>query len=92
MKDLILKRNGCTEQQAEWIVEDLKKISPQLKGAVEKWLKDETVDPSLEVEGFTLGEFMSPKYNMKFTGAILTLDWLIKEPDEAKKALKYGVM
>ena len=30
-------------------------------------------------------------YDMMFTGAVLTLDWLIREPEAAKKALKEGI-
>ena len=31
------------------------------------------------------------EYKMKPIGAFITLDWLYREPDQAKKALKRGI-
>ena len=90
MKDLIISRTGCSEQQAAIIAADLEKLSPELVPHLKAWLKDESYTFDEEFCGYSLSS-LERDYGMSFTGAILTLDWLIREPDEAKKALAYGI-
>ena len=40
-------------------------------------------------EGFTLLE-LKQKFEMTYPAALLTIDWLLKEPDMAKKAIATG--
>ena len=42
------------------------------------------------VEGFSILEFMS-LYNMAYPAALLTIDWLIKDPQTATTAIKKGI-
>lgn len=90
MEEKLIKRLNCSEKEACIIANDLGEISIQLKPLVEKWLEDESIDLSAEAEGYSM-ECLMKEYGMKFTGAILTLDWLIKSPQEAKNALAYGI-
>ena len=90
MKELIMERIGCSGREADMIVEDLNKICPQLKPILEVWCRTGEIDEDYIYDGYSLTGLMRD-YDMKFTGALLTMDWLIKEPNEAKKALKYGV-
>ena len=42
------------------------------------------------IEGFSLLSIMK-KYDMSYPAALLTIDWLIKEPQIAKNALEKGI-
>ena len=46
--------------------------------------------PTVSIEGFSYDTFLTD-YNMNPIGALITLDWLIREPEIAKEALKKGV-
>ena len=90
MKNIIMKRLNCTEKEAALIADDLNMVSPQLKSAVAAWLENGAIDETIEAEGYTLGYLMK-EYDMQFTGAILTIDWLLKSPQEARKAIACGI-
>lgn len=90
MKELIMQRIGCTEKEADSIVKDLSRISPELKPVLDCWCDTGEVDGQIGAEGYSLKRLMD-EYDMKFTGALLTLDWLLKDPETAKKALCYGI-
>lgn len=45
--------------------------------------------PEVVVEGYTVASLMT-EYQMQPIAAILTLDWLIREPEDAKASLAYG--
>ena len=45
--------------------------------------------PETEIEGYTVEQLMT-EHKMKPLAAFLTLDWLIRFPDEAKKSLAKG--
>ena len=90
MEELIITRTGCSQQEAAIIATDLEAMSPELKPHLNAWLKDESYTFSTEYGGYSIVS-LERDYGMNFTGAILTLDWLIREPEAAKKALAYGI-
>ena len=90
MEDLIIARTGCSKGEASIIAADLETLSPELVPHLKAWLKDETYTFGEEYEGYSLSSLMRD-WGMNFTGAILTLDWLIREPEAAKKALANGI-
>ena len=47
-------------------------------------------NPSVSAEGFSY-ETLVTDYKMNPVGALITLDWLIREPEIAKEALKKGI-
>ena len=90
MEDIIVSRTGCTAQEASQIAEELKALSPELRPHLKAWIKNEAYTFGNVYEGYSLESLMKD-YGMAFTGAILTLDWLIREPEKAKEALSYGI-
>lgn len=90
MKDVIIKRLGCTPERAEHIEKNLKELSEPLKPLLNAWLENGTEDDDTMYSGYSLNSLIRD-YHMKFTGALLTLDWLVKEPDKAVQALKSGI-
>lgn len=90
MKELLMERLHCNERQAEKTASSLSKLSDSLRPVLEQWLKDGAFDGNQAVEGYSLNALMKD-YHMQFTGALLTMDWLLKEPAAAKKALSRGI-
>ncbi len=90
MEEVIISRTGCSSQEASQIAAALKTLSPELKPHLKAWLKDEAYTFSDNYGGYSLEKLMDD-FGMTFTGAILTLDWLIREPENAKEALAYGI-
>lgn len=90
MKETIIKRLGCTPERAEHIEKNLEGLSEPLKPLLNAWLESGEEDDDTMYSGYSLNSLMND-YRMKFTGALLTLDWLVKEPDKAVKALKSGI-
>lgn len=90
MRELIKNRLGCSEKEAEQITNDLQSISSELKEALNRWIDNEEIDDTVVIQEYTIRKLMAD-YDMSFTGALLTIDWLLKDPEEAKKALAYGI-
>lgn len=90
IKKILMDRIQCDENESKAIEDDLLAISPQLQQAVNKWLIDETIDEEIVIDGYSIKQLMDT-YDMQFTGAVLTMDWLIKDPDNARIAIRQGV-
>lgn len=90
MEDVIISRTGCSSQEAARAAAKLKTLSPELVPHLKAWLKDESYTFSKDYGGYSLKNLMDD-FGMTFTGAILTLDWLIREPEKAREALAYGI-
>lgn len=90
MKSIIMERIGCQEAEATLIEKDLAQVCEQLQPLVTRWLETGEDTDDTMYEGYSLNS-LKELYDMYFTGAVLTLDWLIKEPEEAKKAMRYGI-
>ena len=78
---------GYTKQQFDAVVEDLKDLSPELKSLFERWIENREDKGDFEAHGFSVSGLME-KFKMNFVAAILTMDWIVKEPDGAVKAIK----
>lgn len=90
MKKVIMERLNCSTKEAMEIVADLSELHNELKPVLSAWINNGYVDYDKEYEGYSLKSLMQD-YRMQFTGAILTADWLIKDPKAATKALHYGI-
>ena len=86
MKELIMERLQCNEKRAAVIAADLEQISPELKPLLDKWIQDGACEDATLYGGYSLDMLMKEK-GYRFTGALLTLDWIIKEPETALKAM-----
>ena len=75
------------ESQAILLREDILALDGDLKTIFDKWLEDITCTANYEAHGFSIFILMK-KYKMTFPAALLTLDWIIKEPEIAIKAIK----
>lgn len=89
MIEKILEKNKCSVVEAEELTKELMQIEPELQPILNDWLSDQPYG-DIFIKGFSIQSLMDD-YNLEFTGALLTLDWICKDSDEAIKALKYGV-
>lgn len=90
MKDMIMKRLDCPEGIAVRLEKALGEISEELKPLVCAWLETGAQNDDTEYEGYSLNTLMET-FDMQFTAAVLTLDWLITDPEAAKKAIAGGI-
>lgn len=86
MKEIIMERLQCPEKRAAVIENYLKEISPELAPLLDKWLRDGHCEDDTQYHGCSLNQLIRDK-GLRFTGALLTLDWIIKDPEAALKAL-----
>jgi hypothetical protein len=56
---------------------------------LEKWVNQED-EQDITVDGFSLLS-LKKQYKMSYPAALLSIDWLIKEPQIASQAIKRGI-
>ena len=83
-----LTEQGYQSKMAEMVAKELMNVDNSLAMHVISWLKDEFTD--FESHGYSIAELMKTR-NMTYPAALLTIDWLIKEPEKAKKSLEQGI-
>ena len=84
-----LIEKGFPKKDADILAENLAMIDISLKPLLEQWLfKGEEGDFSkggMSVLG------LKEKYNLEYQAALLTMDWIIKEPELALEAINKGL-
>lgn len=85
----ILKQQGCPAFMIEKTIEKLAHLSPVLQEAFTLWVMH-GIKPSITLEGYSYTSLIE-QFHMKPVGAFLTLDWIVREPEEAVKSLKRGI-
>ena len=93
MEELIHKtllERGYDEKAARMVLPDLLGLSEPLKSLLKAWLENEKQHSDYTVAGFSVSE-MQKERGMNYPAALLTIDWLIKEPENAKKSLTKGL-
>lgn len=78
---------GYNPKTADIVANELMKVSPKLLSCVNEWLSGDEVDH--ECNGYSIKSLMDSR-QMTYPAALLTIDWLIKEPEKAKKSLEKG--
>jgi hypothetical protein len=80
---------GYTEKNAARVALNLQACTPVVQEAFEKWWRGGGLDPRLEVKGYTLKRLIE-EYGFGPIAAFLDMDWLIREPEKAARALSEG--
>lgn len=90
-KDIIRKlvENRYPEKQAPLVAEELMHLDARLTALLKAWVEDSR-ETDFEVEGYSVRGLME-KLRMTYPAALLTIDWLIKEPAVAKEAICNGI-
>lgn len=88
LKALLLEE-GYPTHMLENTIQKLLILQPQIKKIFNVWIETHN-EPSLSIEGYSFNCLVQ-NYGMNPIGAFLTLDWLLREPEKAKKALQLGI-
>lgn len=89
MREILRVKLKCSEDEAGELAKDLESVEPQFKDILDCWCNDRAYT-DIEVGGYTLKSLMDD-YDFGFVGALLTLDWIYKEPETEVKALGFGI-
>jgi hypothetical protein len=76
------------EQGAGMVAEQIAALVPPLRAAFSEWWETGTM-PHVEVEGYTV-ERLRQEHSLNPLAALLTLDWLAREPEAARAAIGQG--
>ena len=91
IRELLMSRFGYSEQDTCVLCNDLEQLDQALVPVLTKWIKDGECSDSTEYSGYSINSLCT-EYEMNFIAALLTLDWIIKEPEQAIPAIKSGIM
>ena len=91
IRELLMSHFGYSEQDACVLCNDLEQLDQALVPVFTKWIKDGDCSDSTEYSGYSINSLCA-EYEMNFIAALLTLDWIIKEPEQAIPAIKSGIM
>jgi hypothetical protein len=93
MKELIYRtliERGYSEHNANLMLNDLENLSSPLDKLLQEWIDSENQQPDFVYENYSLHQFQNER-KMEYPAALLTMDWLIKEPEKAKISLSRGI-
>ena len=88
LKDALLN-NGYNEAQAELAMKKLDNISPKLLSVLKEW-SHTGKEIDYTIEGVKLSE-LKTQYRLTYPAALLSMDWLIREPEKALACIKRGI-
>ena len=78
-----------SDSEAAELAERLLAMQKPVRDILEQWLKTGQVESSFAIEGYTLQQLMD-EFGMNLPAALLTMDWLSQNPEEAIEALQAG--
>lgn len=85
----ILVSRGYDEPGARLMAERLSAIDTSLKQLLTEWLDNEA-EGDFTVSGISLLE-LKKQFQMTYPAALLSMDWLIREPEKAKRCIEHGI-
>lgn len=88
IKEVLLER-GYTDKQVNTVIHDLMTIDENLKEGFSLWLESEK-ETDYTIQGIALSELKN-KFGMTYPAALLTMDWVIKEPEKAIESINRGI-
>lgn len=91
MESIVMERLNCTENDAVILCNELEKIAPILVPLLDRWIEVNDESDATTYHGYSINSLRTD-YGMNFIAALLTLDWIIKEPATAAAVLKEGIM
>jgi len=91
IKNILIEKYKYSEAEAELMAGDLLELDPQLIPIFEKWKTtgDEKDDQEFRTHSI---DSLHLEHGLNFFAALVTLDWIIKDPDTALPAIAEGIM
>ena len=78
----ILEQRGYDSHSAKLVVGELLQLSNPLNSMFGDWMSDESNMKDYSTNGFSIYQLMKER-NMTYPAALLTIDWLLKDPKNA---------
>lgn len=86
----LLEQRGYDSRSAQLVIDDLLQLCSPLNEYFEAWLNEESFSQDYAKNGYSLLGLMSER-KMTYPAALLTIDWVIKDPNAAIKSLNRGI-
>jgi len=92
MEDIkkILIERGYPENAAIQVAQKLASFSGKLREAASAWIEKEA-EPEVASNGYSTQSLMEKFPGMTYPAALLTIDWLEREPEKAKPVIEKGI-
>ncbi len=85
----LLIDNGYPSHMIEKTIEKIEHFQPKVRKAFDSWVTSGK-EPNMKIQDYSFAE-LRRDYGMKAIGAFITLDWLIRDPENATRSLKRGI-
>lgn len=86
---LLENKANCPKEKLELLLAKIESWNDDLKESLYQWLLNDII-PEIACSEYSVRRLMVDK-GMKVVAALMTIDWLRREPENAKKTLKRGV-
>lgn len=86
----ILEQRGYDSRSAKLVAGELLELSNPLNDFFAEWIEMESCKKDFSINGYSLFTLMKER-NMTYPAALLTMDWLVKDPANAIISLKRGI-
>ena len=80
---------GYPTHMIEGTARKILNFQPRVAMAFQAWCEGD-YSPDITVEGYSFAD-LTQQYGMKPIGALITLDWLLRDPQNAIAALRRGI-
>ena len=87
IKNRLITEKKLDEVQVEKVLAKIDALSPDIREALEKWIETDTVE-SPEYAGYDVNAIIKAQPQMTALAAYLSLDWLRRDENTAKKAIE----
>ncbi len=84
-----LESHGIDSVYSHEMAQKIEKANKKIYNAVIDYI-EKGIEPTISVEGYSCKHLMQ-QFNMSVIAALLTLDWLLREPEPAKQAILDGI-
>jgi len=85
----ILKSRGYNDYSANLVSKELLELSGPLAKLFNSWVENENNQSDYRVGDYSVSSLQKER-GMNYPAALLTLDWLMKEPEKAIRSLNKG--
>lgn len=89
IQKLLTERLDYTNAEADMLKNVLENLQPPLQPLLERWANEGIDADDTLFHGYSIDRLKEG--GMNFIAALLTLDWLIREPEQALAAFREGV-
>lgn len=86
----VLLERGYDEKSARLVAAELTMLHKPLDIYLEKWVRNGADITDYDASGYSVKQLMEER-GMTYPAALLTMDWLIKEPEKAVQSLNCGI-